>query len=124
MTEPGELCEICQCRYSTVYTVPDRLWAIVTGHRDGSGLWCPACLDAEARRMGIVLYWTCAQGAFPGEQDDGETAKKGLVKLIRAKAEIKRLRDELELADLACNLSGRDHVEACAAYRARRRENP
>ena len=60
-----EKCERCGKQYSTVYTVRDCLWESITGHKDGSGLWCLHCFVNEAEKLGIVLYWQCDENQFP-----------------------------------------------------------
>lgn len=61
----GERCQRCHELYDFVWYAPDELWERVTGITDGSGLFCPGCFDLMAAEKGIMLYWECAEGAFP-----------------------------------------------------------
>ena len=62
----SETCQSCGVKYDTVYRVPDRVWAIVSGRDDEGGLLCPECCDAIARQdHGIVLYWEAAVDRYP-----------------------------------------------------------
>lgn len=57
--ELGEKCQQCGTRYLTVWGAPADLWQTVSKHIGGSGLLCISCFDANARAMGITLYWDC-----------------------------------------------------------------
>jgi hypothetical protein len=57
----SETCERCGRAYF-LWHAPDDLWSQVTGHpqREGdiaAGLYCPACFDRKADRLGITLKW-------------------------------------------------------------------
>lgn len=64
--EGGERCQCCGNLYSTIYRVPNEVWAKIAPqpetlgphieHQFG-GLLCISCADARAREMGIRLYW-------------------------------------------------------------------
>lgn len=57
----SETCERCGRSYF-LWHADDALWSEVTGHRQregdiAAGLYCPACFDREAERLGITLKW-------------------------------------------------------------------
>lgn len=57
----GEHCQICgkeygeECGY--IWTVSDKLWEIVTGIKNQSGLRCINCFSQEAKKKGIYIKW-------------------------------------------------------------------
>lgn len=58
---PGaEVCQGCGSRYSTVYQLPDDVWAAITPKPDQprAGLLCPPCADSRAEAAGLTLVWT------------------------------------------------------------------
>lgn len=65
----GERCRSCGKRYLTCWQANGDLWAKVTGKSDGSGLRCIECFEKEARAKGLILYWSCAEGEFPGDAE-------------------------------------------------------
>ena len=52
-----ETCKRCKKEYSTVWSVPDFLWEMVTEIKDGSGLLCVNCFDELACEKKITIYW-------------------------------------------------------------------
>ncbi len=67
LTEPMEHCFKCGRGYLTVWQTTDKIWELITGIKDGSGLMCMDCFDQEAQKKGITLYWECAIGKFPAQ---------------------------------------------------------
>lgn len=57
MNRTGEHCQICGKEYEYIYEVSNKLWEKITGIKNGSGLRCISCLDKEARKKGITIYW-------------------------------------------------------------------
>ncbi len=60
----GEVCDVCQERYPTVYLLSDEVWDEISG---GSNLLCLRCADGRARKLGIELFWEATVGEFPLE---------------------------------------------------------
>ena len=70
MTHDGETCTRCGQAYTTVYRIPDEIWAYVTGWYNSQGLLCPICIDSMARDIGIELYWEARQDRFPTDREE------------------------------------------------------
>lgn len=63
----GEECQSCWKYYTTVYWLPDDVWACITPRplQEGAGLLCPPCADKRARAAGIDLFWGAGVGEYP-----------------------------------------------------------
>lgn len=55
----GECCQACGVVYSTVYWLPDDVWAVITPRPENvrAGLLCLFCAERRAQRAGIRLEW-------------------------------------------------------------------
>lgn len=69
--QAGEQCHACGNRYTTIYRVPNEVWAKIAPNRETlgqhpehqfGGLLCPACADRRASELGIILYWDANTG--------------------------------------------------------------
>ncbi len=65
LTKSMEYCHKCGREYLTVWQTTDKIWELITGIKDGSGLMCMDCFDREVQKKGITLYWECTIGKFP-----------------------------------------------------------
>lgn len=61
-------CKKCHAVHEEVWNCSDDLWAIISGHHDGSGIWCMKCFEKEARKKGVALYWECKAWQFPSSR--------------------------------------------------------
>jgi len=60
----GEECDCCGKDYEDVYRVPDHIWFKVYGEL-GVGLLCMNCFSAQAKLLGLSMFWEGDDGEYP-----------------------------------------------------------
>jgi hypothetical protein len=97
--EDGELCQICNQYYQTIWWAKQNVWLAVTGEDQHSGgLFCPTCFEKVAKKKGFTLRWGCTDGEFPvfADERDPLTISEWEENHTSMVKEIKRLTEILD----------------------------